>query len=102
MLVILCGSLTLLAGFPAAALLLAGLRSRRLILLPGLALVRHGVSFHGNASTTGRRPGSFRIRKDAARNAANYVSLTYSGLLLVVYVFSRQQLTSRCAAIAAV
>jgi hypothetical protein len=39
MLVILCGSLTLLAGFLTAALLLDGLRGRFLILLPGLALV---------------------------------------------------------------
>jgi hypothetical protein len=70
MLVILCGSLTLLAGFPTAALLLDGLRGRFLILLPGLALVRHGVSFHGNASTTARGSGSFLIRKNAARNAA--------------------------------
>jgi hypothetical protein len=70
MLVILCGSLTLLAGFPTAALLLDGLRGRFLILLPGLALVRHGVSFHGNANTTARGSGSFLIRKNAARNAA--------------------------------
>jgi hypothetical protein len=52
--IILCRSLTLLAGFLTAALLLAGLRGRRLILLPGLVLVRHDVSFHGNASTTER------------------------------------------------
>jgi hypothetical protein len=98
MLVILCRSLTLLAGFPAAALLLAGLRGRRLILLPRLALVRHAVSFHGNARTTARRSGSFLIKKNAARNAADYVSLTYSGLPFVVYVFSRQQLNAalRC------
>jgi hypothetical protein len=70
MLVILCGSLTLLAGFPTAALLLAGVRRRRLILLPGLALVRHAVSFLGNASTTACGSGSFLIRKNAARTAA--------------------------------
>jgi hypothetical protein len=70
MFVILRGSLTLLAGFLTAALLLAGLRDRFLILLPGLALVRHGVSFHGNASTTARSSGSFLTTKTVARNAA--------------------------------
>jgi hypothetical protein len=47
--------LALLARFRAAALLLTGLLTRRLILLAGL--VRHVVSFHGNIVTTaqGRR-----------------------------------------------
>jgi hypothetical protein len=71
MFVILCRSLTLLAGFLTAALLLAGLRGRRLILLPGLALVRHGVSFLGNVSTTARSSGSFLTKKNAARKAAS-------------------------------
>jgi hypothetical protein len=70
MFVILCGSLTLLAGFLTAALLPAGLRGRLLILPPGLALVRHAVSFHRNASTTARSSGSFLTKKNAARNAA--------------------------------
>jgi hypothetical protein len=50
--VTLCGSLALLAGFLTTALLLTGLLTRRLVLLTGLALVRHGVSFHGNIITT--------------------------------------------------
>src|ERR1700731_656458 len=41
-----------LARFRAAALLLTGLLTRRLILLTGLVLVRHVVSFHGNTITT--------------------------------------------------
>jgi hypothetical protein len=52
--VILGGSLTLLTRRPTAALLLAGFLTRRLILLAGLVLVRHVVSFHGNVSTTAR------------------------------------------------
>jgi len=49
--------LALLARFRAAALLLTGLLTRRLILLAGSVLVRHVVSFHGNIVTTtqGRR-----------------------------------------------
>jgi hypothetical protein len=51
------GSLALLARFLAAALLLTGFLTRRLIVLAGLVLVRHVVSFHGNIMTTaqGRR-----------------------------------------------
>jgi hypothetical protein len=56
----LCGSLALLARFLAATLLRSGLLTRRLILLAGLVLVRHVVSFHGNADTTARSSGSFR------------------------------------------
>jgi hypothetical protein len=83
--VILCRSLTLLAGFLTAALLLAGLRGRRLILLPGLVLVRHDVSFHGNASITERHyngpPFGFVPDKEKpVSQCRNYVSLTYSGL----------------------
>jgi hypothetical protein len=48
----LAGGLTLLARFRAAALLLTGLLTRRLILLARLVLVRHVVSFHGNIVTT--------------------------------------------------
>jgi hypothetical protein len=48
----LAGRLTLLAWFRAAALLLTGLLTRRLILLARLVLVRHVVSFHGNIVTT--------------------------------------------------
>ena len=48
----LAGSLALLAWFQAAALLLTGLLTRCLILLAGLVLVRHVVSFHGNIMTT--------------------------------------------------
>jgi hypothetical protein len=41
--VTLCGRLALLAGFLTTALLLTGLLTRRLVLLTGSALVRHGV-----------------------------------------------------------
>jgi hypothetical protein len=65
-LVILDGSLTLLARFRATtALLLAGLPTGRLILRAWPILVRHGVSFPGNNSTTTRSQGSFRKRKSA-------------------------------------
>jgi hypothetical protein len=37
-------------------LLLTGLLTRRFVLLTGLALVRHGVSFHGNIRTTDHCP----------------------------------------------
>jgi hypothetical protein len=50
--IILAWCLALLAGFPAAALLLTELLTRSLILLAGLVLVRHAVSFHGNGVTT--------------------------------------------------
>jgi hypothetical protein len=65
MFVTLCGSLALLARLLTAALLLAGLLSRRLILLTGLVLFRHGVSFHGKQQTrpTARSSGSFLKRK---------------------------------------
>lgn len=53
--VTLAGGLTLLARFQAATLLLTGLLTRRLILLAGLVLVRHVVSFHGNIVTTAQR-----------------------------------------------
>jgi hypothetical protein len=52
--VTLAGSLTLLARSLTAALLLPGFLARRLILLAGLVLVRHVVSFHGNIATTAR------------------------------------------------
>jgi len=97
--IILCRSLTLLSGFLTAALLLAGLRGRRLILLPGLVLVRHDVSFHGNASTTERHYNHnngppFRFVPDKEKPGSqcrNYVSLTYSVLPLVIHVFSRRR-----------
>jgi len=41
----LAGSLTLLSGLLTTALLLAGFLTRRLVLLAGLVLVRHVVSF---------------------------------------------------------
>jgi hypothetical protein len=65
MFVTLCGSLALLARLLTAALLLAGLLSRRLILLAGLVLFRHGVSFHGKQHTrpTARSSGSFLTKK---------------------------------------
>jgi hypothetical protein len=50
--IVLAGSLALLAGFLTTALLLTGFLTRRLILLTGLILVRHVVSFHGNIMTT--------------------------------------------------
>ena len=49
---ILAGSLALLSGFLTAAVLLTWLLTRRLVLLAGLGLVRHVVSFHGNIIPT--------------------------------------------------
>jgi hypothetical protein len=46
------GSLALLSGFLTAALLLTWPLTRRLILLAGLSLVRHVISFHGNIMPT--------------------------------------------------
>jgi hypothetical protein len=63
----LAGCLALLARFRAAALLLARLPTRRLILLAGLALVRHVVSFHGNIMTTAPSRRPFRKTKAAIR-----------------------------------
>jgi hypothetical protein len=78
--VTLCGRLTLLARFLTAALLL----TRRLIWLTGLVLVRHGVSFHGNARTTARSSGSFLTKKKCGSQCPNYASLTNSDFLFVV------------------
>jgi hypothetical protein len=61
----LAGGLTLLARFRAAALLVTGLLTRRLILLAKLGgLVRHVVSFHGNIVTTAQ--GQRRSEKTKA------------------------------------
>ena len=49
---ILAGRLALLSGFLTAALLWTWLLARRLVLLAGLVLVRHVVSFHGNVGPT--------------------------------------------------
>ncbi|MGA7715761.1 MAG: hypothetical protein WA832_05255 [Bradyrhizobium sp.] len=58
--------LALLARFRTAALLLAWLLTRRLILLAGLVLVRHVVSFHDNGSESAPVPGTkAAIRIDA-------------------------------------
>jgi hypothetical protein len=92
MLVTLCGSLALLAWLLTAALLLAGLLTRRLILLAELVLVRHGISFHGNTGPTARSSGSFLTKKKCGSPCRNYVSLTYSGLRFLIGVLSRQRL----------
>jgi hypothetical protein len=55
--VTLCGSLTLLARLLTAALLLTGLLTWWSIWLPGLILVCHGVSFHGNTPHNGSQFG---------------------------------------------
>jgi hypothetical protein len=68
--VTLCGSLALLAGFLTTALLLTGLLTWRLVLMTGLALVRHGASFHGNIITTDQSPRRSAKRKMAGRIAA--------------------------------
>jgi hypothetical protein len=67
----LVGSLALLAGFLATALLLTGFLARRLILLAGLVLVRHVVSFHGNITTTAQSRRRSDKTKTAIRIAAN-------------------------------
>jgi hypothetical protein len=69
----LAGSLTLLARVRAAALLLTGLLTRRLILLAGLVLVRHVVSFHGNIVTTAQSPRRSKKTKAAIRIAATMI-----------------------------
>jgi hypothetical protein len=66
----LAGSLALLARFLAAALLLTGFLTRRLILLAGLVLVRHVVSFHGNIVTTAQSRRRSEKTKAAIRIAA--------------------------------
>jgi hypothetical protein len=68
--VALARSLTLLARFLPTGLLLTKLLTRRLILLAGLVLVRHVVSFHGNIITTAQRPRRSDKRKMAVRIAA--------------------------------
>jgi hypothetical protein len=50
--IVLAGCLALLAGLLTTALLLTGFLTRRVILLTGLVLVRHVVSFHENIMTT--------------------------------------------------
>jgi len=62
--IILCRSLTLLAGFLTAALLLIGLLTRRLVLLAGLALVRHGcfLSWEHHNNGSGSAPFRQRLR----------------------------------------
>jgi hypothetical protein len=67
--IILAWCLALLAGFLAAALLLTGLLTRSLILLAGLVLVRHAVSFHGNGLTTAQSLRRSDKRKMAIRIA---------------------------------
>ncbi|MGA8316137.1 MAG: hypothetical protein WA832_07200 [Bradyrhizobium sp.] len=76
--IVLARSLALLARFRAAALL-TGLLTRRLILLAGLVLVRHVVSFHGNTVTTALSPRRSDKRKWQFALLAK-VRLTYSGL----------------------
>jgi hypothetical protein len=66
-LVTLAGGLALLARFLTAALLLTGLLTRRLILLAGLVLVRHVVSFHGNTIATAQSPRRSDKTKTAVR-----------------------------------
>ena len=74
------GSLALLALFLAAALLLTGLLTRRLIVLAGLVLVRHVVSFHGNIVTTARsRRRSDKTKRRSHRRHYVTFSLTCSG-----------------------
>jgi len=72
MFVTLCGSLALLARLLTAALLLAGLLSRRLIVLAGLVLFGHGVSFHGKRQTNSPQ---FRFVPDKEENAARRAAI---------------------------
>ncbi len=51
--------LALLAGFLATALLLTGLLTRYLILLAGLVLISHLVSFHGERNNNSPDSWSF-------------------------------------------
>jgi hypothetical protein len=56
----LAGSLALLARFLAAASLLTGFLTRRLIVLAGLVLVRHVVSFTWEHHDNGSESAPFR------------------------------------------
>jgi hypothetical protein len=69
--VIFARSLTLLARFRTAALLLTWLLTRCLILLAGLVLVRHFVSFDGNILTTAE---SRRRSENKSGNSPNHVT----------------------------
>jgi hypothetical protein len=68
--VTLAGCLTLLARGLTATLLLTGFLTRRLILLAGLVLVRHVVSFHGNITTTEKS----RCRSDKIKAAIRVIA----------------------------
>jgi hypothetical protein len=87
--VTLCGRLTLLARFLTAALLLTRLLIRRLALLVGSALVRHGVSFHGNIRTTDQSPRR-SDKKNGNSLCRHYVtgSPTHSGFVFPRSLFS--------------
>ncbi|WP_423892475.1 hypothetical protein [Bradyrhizobium sp.] len=69
--IILARRLALLARFRTAALLLAALLTRRLI-LAGLVLVRHVVSFHGNIMTTAQSRRPFRDKSSNAHLTPSY------------------------------
>jgi hypothetical protein len=71
------GTLTLLAGLRGtAALLLTRFLARRLVLLAGLVLIRHVVSFHGN---TGNNSPDYRpfLRKKSRITTIRH----YSGIV---------------------
>jgi hypothetical protein len=92
--VTLAGGLALLARFLTAALLLTRLLTRRLILLAGLVLVRHVVSFHGNTIATAQSPR--RSDKRKGQFALLVVSLTYSSLHFLIHCYLSLAIASYC------
>jgi hypothetical protein len=85
--VTLCRSLTLLARFLTTAVLLTRPLTRRLIWLTELILVRHGVSFHGSRAYNGSQFGIVPDKEKCDSQWRNYLSLTYSDLRLLIYIF---------------
>jgi hypothetical protein len=74
------GTLALLAGLiRSATLLLIRFLARSLVLLTGLVLVRHVVSFHGNAVLTARTPSAFLRKKSRITTIRHYsaMAMTY-------------------------
>jgi hypothetical protein len=88
--IILAGSLALLAWFLTTALLLTGFLTRRLILLAGLVLVRHVVSFHGNIMTTAQS----RRRSDKTKAAIRIAATRWAHLRSRAAVPISEQLSS--------
>jgi hypothetical protein len=68
------------------AVLLTRPVTRQSIWLTGLILVRHGVSFHGSAYD-GSQFGFVPDKEKCGSQSRNYLSLRYSDLRLLIYIF---------------